>query len=91
MMQVLSGVPHTAAVWVLRAHSLHTITTTALRIFTHACKQRCRKQASVDETVAALRSEGLEVAGCACHVGSDEQRRALVAACVKVRGDLFRV
>ena len=28
-----------------------------------------RKQQSVDETVAALRAEGVEAAGIACHVG----------------------
>ena len=46
--------------------------------------RRCRKQSNVDETLAALRKEGLRVAGCACHVGVDEQRRALVAAAVQV-------
>jgi diaminopimelate decarboxylase len=40
----------------------------------------------VDETVAALRSEGLEVSGCACHVGSAEQRQQLVERAVKVGG-----
>lgn len=45
-----------------------------------------RKKANVDETVAALRAEGLEVSGCACHVGSAEQRAALVAAVVKAYG-----
>ncbi|GFR40523.1 hypothetical protein Agub_g1092 [Astrephomene gubernaculifera] len=47
-----------------------------------------RKQSNVDETVAALRSRGLEVAGCACHVGSAEQRRQLVEQCVKRYGGL---
>jgi len=44
----------------------------------------CSKQSNVDETVQQLRREGLEVSGCACHVGSDEQRKAMVAAAVKV-------
>lgn len=49
-----------------------------------------RKQSNVDETVGALRAEGLEVAGCACHVGSDEQRRQLVERALQVRaGDLM--
>lgn len=44
------------------------------------------KQANVDATVQELRSEGLEVSGVACHVGSDEQRRALIAAAVAKYG-----
>jgi NAD(P)-dependent dehydrogenase (short-subunit alcohol dehydrogenase family) len=44
----------------------------------------CSKQSNVDDTVRQLRGEGLEVQGCACHVGSDEQRRAFVAAAIKV-------
>ncbi|KAG2487943.1 hypothetical protein HYH03_013522 [Edaphochlamys debaryana] len=47
-----------------------------------------RKAKNVDDTVAALRSRGLEVAGCACHVGSAEQRRALVEACVQRYGGI---
>lgn len=37
-----------------------------------------RKQANVDETVAALREEGLDVRGVACHVGSLEQVQRLI-------------
>ncbi len=44
----------------------------------------CAPQSNVDDTVKALRSRGLEVAGCACHVGSAEQRKQLVAQCVQV-------
>lgn len=44
----------------------------------------CSPQSNVDDTVKALRSRGLEVAGCACHVGSAEQRKQLVAQCVQV-------
>lgn len=47
-----------------------------------------RKQSNVDDTVKALRSRGLEVAGCACHVGSAEQRKQLVAQCVQKYGGL---
>lgn len=32
-----------------------------------------RRQDNVDETVAALRRQGLDVRGMACHVGSLEQ------------------
>jgi hypothetical protein len=38
----------------------------------------------VDETVAQLRSEGLEVRGCACHVGDEAQRRQLVTNTLEV-------
>lgn len=37
-----------------------------------------RKQQNVDETVEALRGEGLEVRGVACHVGKLDHIRALV-------------
>ncbi|EFJ41756.1 hypothetical protein VOLCADRAFT_107595 [Volvox carteri f. nagariensis] len=47
-----------------------------------------RKQSNVDETVSALRNLGLEVSGCACHVGSAEQRRRLVEQCVQRYGGL---
>lgn len=39
-----------------------------------------RKQANVDETVAALREQGLDVRGVACHVGSLEQVQGLIQA-----------
>ncbi|GLI69172.1 hypothetical protein VaNZ11_013741 [Volvox africanus] len=45
-----------------------------------------RKQSNVDETVAKLRNRGLEVSGCACHVGSAEQRKRLVEQCVQRYG-----
>ncbi|KAG2448150.1 hypothetical protein HYH02_006735 [Chlamydomonas schloesseri] len=47
-----------------------------------------RKASNVDETVAALRGRGLEVAGCACHVGSAEQRKKLVEACAQKYGGI---
>ncbi|KXZ56906.1 hypothetical protein GPECTOR_1g817 [Gonium pectorale] len=47
-----------------------------------------RKQSNVDETVASLRSRGLQADGCACHVGSAEQRKQLVEACVRRYGGL---
>lgn len=61
--------------------SPHASTTTWFR----ECVE-CRKQKAVDETVAALRSKGLDVQGCACHVGSADQRKAMIQAAVKVRG-----
>lgn len=45
-----------------------------------------RKQYNVDETVSQLRSEGLEVKGFACHVGSDDQRRQFVENALKTYG-----
>ena len=45
-----------------------------------------RKKANVDETVQKLRAAGLDVAGCACHVGSSAQRRQLVQETLRVRG-----
>ena len=39
-----------------------------------------RKQAAVDAAVAALRGEGLDVRGVACHVGSLEQVQQLIQA-----------
>lgn len=50
-----------------------------------------RKQASVDETVAALRAEGIEASGCACHVGSDADRRRLVESAVRAFGPTIDV
>ncbi|KAI8475439.1 MAG: hypothetical protein J3K34DRAFT_404955 [Monoraphidium minutum] len=50
-----------------------------------------RKQSNVDETVALLRSEGIDVAGCACHVGSEEQRRQLVERAVQAYGPCIDV
>ncbi|KIY99416.1 dehydrogenase/reductase SDR familymember 4 [Monoraphidium neglectum] len=44
------------------------------------------KQSNVDETVAQLRSEGLEVRGCACHVGDEAQRRQLVTNTLEAYG-----
>lgn len=45
-----------------------------------------RKQSNVDETVAQLQALGIQAAGSPCHVGSAEQRRALVQAAVKEFG-----
>ncbi|KAI2810059.1 Dehydrogenase/reductase SDR member 2, mitochondrial [Blomia tropicalis] len=50
-----------------------------------------RKQANVDKTVSDLRSEGLKVEGIVCHVGKDEDRKALVNFVVEKFGgiDIF--
>ncbi|GIL73323.1 hypothetical protein Vretimale_4879 [Volvox reticuliferus] len=45
-----------------------------------------RKQSNVDETVIELRNRGLEVSGCACHVGNAEQRKQLVEQCLQKYG-----
>lgn len=37
-----------------------------------------RRQQNVDETVAALRAEGLDVVGCVCHVGNLDHIKRLV-------------
>lgn len=37
-----------------------------------------RRQANVDETVAALQRQGLDVRGVACHVGSLQQVQQLI-------------
>lgn len=47
-----------------------------------------RKQRNVDATVAALAKEGLTVSGCVCHVGNQEQRKALVSATIQAFGQL---
>lgn len=47
-----------------------------------------RKQENVDQTITQLRSEGLEVSGCVCHVGSDEHRQRLVANVTRVYGKI---
>jgi dehydrogenase/reductase SDR family protein 4 len=45
-----------------------------------------RKQRNVDDTVAALRQEGLDVRGVACHVGSLEQCQHLIKAALQEFG-----
>lgn len=45
----------------------------------------CRKAAAVDAALSALRAKGLSVSGCTCHVGSTEQRKAMIARAVQVR------
>jgi dehydrogenase/reductase SDR family member 4 len=47
-----------------------------------------RRQANVDDTVAALRQQGLDVRGVACHVGSLDQVQQLmqVSTCSQERG-----
>lgn len=47
-----------------------------------------RKQASVDAAVAALRGEGLAVAGTACHVGDPAALTALVRFTLDTYGAL---
>lgn len=42
-----------------------------------------RKQKSVDETLAELKSKGYKVDGCSCHVASAEQRKAFVDKAVQ--------
>ena len=37
-----------------------------------------RRQQNVDETVAALKAQGLDVVGCVCHVGNPEHIKRLV-------------
>ncbi len=37
-----------------------------------------RRQQNVDETVAALKAEGLDVVGCVCHVGNLDHIKRLV-------------
>lgn len=47
-----------------------------------------RKAASVEATVAALRKEGLEVAGTACHVGDRSALQRLVQFTLDTYGQL---
>ncbi|KAF5842356.1 hypothetical protein DUNSADRAFT_7670 [Dunaliella salina] len=48
-----------------------------------------RKQSSVDDTLAEFRSKGLQsVAGCACHVGSAEDRKRLIQNAVQAFGKI---
>lgn len=43
-----------------------------------------RRQDNVDETVAELRSKGLQVSGVVCHVGNAQHRQALVDRTIQV-------
>ncbi|MEW5303139.1 MAG: hypothetical protein WDW36_005861 [Sanguina aurantia] len=47
-----------------------------------------RRQANVDEALTLLRGKGLPVAGCACHVGNAEHRKALVQKAVQAFGKI---
>ncbi|WIA39099.1 hypothetical protein OEZ86_005238 [Tetradesmus obliquus] len=47
-----------------------------------------RRQQNVDETVADLRAKGLSVSGMVCHVGSAQQRQALVDRTIQEFGQL---
>ena len=47
-----------------------------------------RKDANVQETVAALKSEGLDVSGIACHVGDTQQLQRLIQFTVDTYGKL---
>lgn len=47
-----------------------------------------RRQQNVEEVVRQLRSEGLQVAGTACHVGDPAQLQALVAFAVDAFGKI---
>jgi ABC-type histidine transport system ATPase subunit len=44
----------------------------------------CRKKQAVDDTVQELTREGLTVAGCPCHVGDGNQRRAFLERALQV-------
>jgi dehydrogenase/reductase SDR family protein 4 len=43
-----------------------------------------RKQSNVEEALSSLRAQGIQAVGIPCHVGSAEQRQALIQAAVKV-------
>jgi dehydrogenase/reductase SDR family protein 4 len=45
-----------------------------------------RRRSNVDEAVQQLRSQGLEVTGCVCHVGDATHRKQLVQRTLEVRG-----
>jgi len=47
-----------------------------------------RKKSSVDETVAELRSRGLEVSGVVCHVGDASHRQQLIQKTIQKYGRL---
>lgn len=47
-----------------------------------------RREANVQETVATLRSEGLQVAGIACHVGDTKQLQRLIQFTLETYGRL---
>uniref|UniRef100_A0A383VJ11 Dehydrogenase/reductase SDR family member 4 n=1 Tax=Tetradesmus obliquus TaxID=3088 RepID=A0A383VJ11_TETOB len=47
-----------------------------------------RRQQNVDETLAELRGKGLTVSGMVCHVGSAQQRQALVDRTIQEFGQL---
>ncbi|KAI3435735.1 hypothetical protein D9Q98_001793 [Chlorella vulgaris] len=47
-----------------------------------------RRQQNVDEAVEQLKAEGLQVAGCACHVGDKAQLQALVRFTLDTFGHL---
>lgn len=47
-----------------------------------------RKAANVEETLTALRAKDIAAQGCACHVGSSEQVRAMVAKAVEAYGKI---
>ncbi|MEO0325153.1 MAG: SDR family NAD(P)-dependent oxidoreductase, partial [Myxococcota bacterium] len=45
-----------------------------------------RKQEAVDEVAAAFKADGLEAHGIACHVGDEDQLKALVEGTVAKYG-----
>ena len=47
-----------------------------------------RKEANVDRAKAQLKSEGIDVIGVPCNVGSDEDRRRLVDATLEAFGGI---
>ena len=48
-----------------------------------------RRQQNVDETVAALKAEGLDVGGCVCHVGNLDHIKRLVKARITAEAGLL--
>lgn len=48
-----------------------------------------RRRSNVDEAVQQLRSQGLEVTGCVCHVGDAGHRKQLVQRTIQVRAGAY--
>lgn len=44
-----------------------------------------RRQSAVDDALKLMRQQGIACIGMPCHVGSDEQRAALIAFAIKAR------
>lgn len=50
----------------------------------------CRRRDAVEKAVAELTAKGYTVGGCACHVGSKEQRKRFIEEAVKVCGGVIK-